>query len=219
MFIAKRSSSFVMGGSVGVLFVICMDDLMYSHLQRNIVHPVRLLFNKPAPIETRDLIDIGTGVGRFANQMKPRATQRVSAKELLLDDGDYSTRQDHYFNYINQRLSQDLSPEVQHEAENEVIRSLNLENVLSPELIEKIESLREDPAKLAERDAALTPVHSKKDYAILKDITAGDVISSISFEHKSVKLDETRMEKFEDLVKIEAKKKRLYEKRAAKAAK
>lgn len=92
MFIAKHSSSFLMGGSVGVFFVICMDDMMYSHLQRNLVHPVRVLLNKPTPIESGDIYELGAGAGRFANQIRPRANKRVSAKELLLDDGDYSTR-------------------------------------------------------------------------------------------------------------------------------
>ena len=35
--------------------------------------------------------------------MKPHALHRSSAKELILKDADYSTPQDHYFNYLGQK--------------------------------------------------------------------------------------------------------------------
>ena len=48
-------------------------------------------------------MEIGSGAGAFLSQFKPRATERVRAKTLLIDDSDYSTPQDHYFGYLNRR--------------------------------------------------------------------------------------------------------------------
>lgn len=91
MFVVKKSGSFVAGGAVGVVMVINMDDLMYAQLRRHVIHPFRLLVNKPS-FESREVMDVGLGAGRFMAQFKPNATTRVSAKQLMLDDGDYSTR-------------------------------------------------------------------------------------------------------------------------------
>lgn len=39
----------------------------------------------------------------MVRQFRPLAYQGANAKELLIDDHDYSTPQDHYFAYINKR--------------------------------------------------------------------------------------------------------------------
>ena len=150
-----------MGSSIGVLLVINMDDLMYAQLQRLVIHPFRMLINKPTPVESKEIMDLGSGAGRFAAQFKPRATTRVSAKELLLDDGDYSTRQDHYFNYINRRLSEPQTKELQKEQEKKVLNDLKLEEYLSKDVMKYIEDLEEDPALVEERYAYMKQKHSK----------------------------------------------------------
>ena len=91
MFVVKKSGSFAAGGVVGVLMVINMDDLMYGQLRRHVIHPFRILINKPS-FESKEIMEVGAGAVTFASQFKPRATSRVSAKQLLIDDGDYSTR-------------------------------------------------------------------------------------------------------------------------------
>ena len=65
MFVLKRGSSFVAGGTVGVLMVVNMDDMMYTQLQRHVIHPFRILIAKPTPIESRDVMDVGAGAGNF----------------------------------------------------------------------------------------------------------------------------------------------------------
>ena len=45
--------------------------------------------------------DVSSGASSFAQQFKPLAMKKQSAKQLLIDDNDYSTPQDHYFSYLN----------------------------------------------------------------------------------------------------------------------
>ena len=40
-----------------------------------------------------------------------------NAKALMIDDGDYSTPQDHYFGYINKRVGQSQDERVSNEKE------------------------------------------------------------------------------------------------------
>ena len=47
--------------------------------------------------------ELGAGTADFLRDMKPHALHRSSAKELILKDADYSTPQDHYFNYLGQK--------------------------------------------------------------------------------------------------------------------
>lgn len=65
MFVLKRGGSFVAGGTVGVLMVVNMDDMMYTQLQRHVIYPFRILIAKPTPLEAKDVMDVGTGAGNF----------------------------------------------------------------------------------------------------------------------------------------------------------
>ena len=47
--------------------------------------------------------DLGAGTSSFIAQFKPLAYQKISAKQLLIDDNDYSTPNDHLFAYLNKK--------------------------------------------------------------------------------------------------------------------
>lgn len=50
-----------------------------------------------------DLQGIGVGTTGFIKHFKPNALMKYNAKLLMIDDGDFSSPGDHYFNYINKR--------------------------------------------------------------------------------------------------------------------
>lgn len=50
-----------------------------------------------------DLKGVGSGTSGFVKQFKPHALAKYNAKMLMIDDGDFSTPGDHYFNYLNKR--------------------------------------------------------------------------------------------------------------------
>ena len=49
--------------------------------------------------------NLAQGTKSFLNEIKPHALAPENAKELILKDADYSTPQDHYFNYTNHNKS------------------------------------------------------------------------------------------------------------------
>lgn len=104
--------------------------------------------------------------------------------------------------------------EFKKEQEKAILKDLKLDTYLSEDFRQKIEDLDEDPALVKERYAFMTQKHTKQDYAVLKDISVADIFSSVDAKPKQVKFDEDRMGQFQDMVKIEAKKKKLREKRS-----
>jgi len=90
MFVVKRTLSFGAGGAIGAYAVLKMDDMMYTQLRRHVIVPFQVLKNSEK-ISKDDLVEVGVGAKTFVGQFKPMATNRVSAKKLLMDDGDYST--------------------------------------------------------------------------------------------------------------------------------
>ena len=66
MFVAKKGGAFAVGSSIGVFLIINMDDLMYTQLQRHVIHPFRYLVTKQTPIETKEILEVGQGAGSFA---------------------------------------------------------------------------------------------------------------------------------------------------------
>ena len=77
-----------------------------------------------------------------------------------------------------------MSPEAKKEYEKQILSQLKLDEVLPPTIIEKIESLEEDPAIQRKRDESFRPQHTRSDYAMLKDITVTDVFSAVSTQQK-----------------------------------
>ena len=65
------------------------------------------------------------------------ATNRVSAKKLLLDDGDYSTTQDHYFSYINRRQGAVVDKSL----DNKIIEELKTDNYMPDLMKNKVENI------------------------------------------------------------------------------
>ena len=54
-------------------------------------------------IQFNDLKNLGNGTLKFMQQFRPRALASPNAKQLILDDKDYSTPADHYFSYISRQ--------------------------------------------------------------------------------------------------------------------
>lgn len=79
-----------------------------------------------------------------------------------------------------------------------------------------IEQLEEDPDEVAQRHSFMLQKHSKRDYAQMREMSAADIFDVASVETKKVKFDEDRMDRYADLVKIEAKKKKLQARRMKK---
>lgn len=183
MIVAKRSGTFVAGGAAGVLMVINMDDLMYGQLRRHVIHPFRMLISQPT-VESKEIMELGAGAGKFASQFRPRATARVSAKQLLLDDEDYSTKEDHYFNYINQRQGQLQSRELAHEQDKAILKDLKLESYLSENVRSHIEDLEEDPQESEKKYSFMTQKHSKKDYEMLRDLSVAEIFDVATVKPK-----------------------------------
>lgn len=69
----------------------------------------------------------------------------------MLEDGDYSTRQDHYFNYINKRQSEPQTREILREQEKAILKDLKLETYISEDVRAHIEQLEEDPQEAAQK--------------------------------------------------------------------
>lgn len=73
MIVAKKSGTFVAGGAAGILMIINMDDLMYGQLRRHVIHPFRMLVSQPS-VESKEIMELGSGAGKFASQFRPHAT-------------------------------------------------------------------------------------------------------------------------------------------------
>jgi len=58
------------------------------------------MINQPVT-DHKEIMGLGQGATVFVSQFKPNATSRVSAKQLMIDDNDYSRPSDHLFSYIN----------------------------------------------------------------------------------------------------------------------
>ena len=82
----KKSVGFTAGGLTSAYFVLKMDDMVYSQLRRHIILPFRMVTNQQG-----DISELGTGTRDFIYQFRPLAMKKTSAKQLLLDDHDYST--------------------------------------------------------------------------------------------------------------------------------
>lgn len=125
MFVVKRTLSLGAGSTVGAYMVLRMDDMVYNQLRRHVIVPFQVLRNSEK-ISKDDLRDVGVGTKNFLMQFKPMATTRVSAKKLLMDDGDYSTAQDHYFSFINNRSGAVVDKSL----DNKIIDDLKMDNYM-----------------------------------------------------------------------------------------
>lgn len=88
------------------------------------------------------------------------------------------------------------------------MKDLNLEPYLSEDVRAHIEQLEEDPKAIEAREAYMTQKHTKKDYAMMKDLSAKEIFALPVTERKTVKFEEDKMDRYADMVKIEAKKKK-----------
>ena len=87
--------------------------------------------------------DVASGAGSFLNEIKPHALIPTNAKELMLKDADYSTPQDHYFNYVHRNKNEldqgksmsELNAEL-HQKEVDLIRDLYQDQAGRAESIE-----------------------------------------------------------------------------------
>ena len=131
--IASTSAKFTVGIGVSTMFVATMDDLIYSNFRKNVIMPFQMVLVKsPAGMPaSQGVKELAQGTKSFASEMKPHALMPTNAKELILKDADYSTPQDHYFNYtqadrarITQGLKMHELKEAKRQEELQVIRDL-----------------------------------------------------------------------------------------------
>jgi hypothetical protein len=148
--------------------------------------------------------------------MAPHGLGRMSAKDLILKDADYSTPSDHYFAYLQKMKQPDVVKET---LEDKVIEDLNIDksslkqllveeevkpkltalqqfDILTPD--QKLHLAKESGLKSAEQIRLLLAIpeetfetkRSVKDSKILNDLTVKSIID-MPFTH-------TRTAKFEE---------------------
>ena len=88
------------------------------------------------------------------------------------------------------------------------MKDLKLEDYISENVREHIEQLEEDPREIEKKHSFMTQKHSKKDYAKMRELSVADILEAATVEAKTVKFEEDRMDRYQDMVKIEAKKKK-----------
>ena len=79
------------------------------------------------------------GTKTMVGQLQPIILSKVSAKQLLLDDSDYSTPQDHYFSYINRRQTESLG--VRKMSDDSVMQKFDLVRMMPRDRADLILSL------------------------------------------------------------------------------
>ena len=105
MIYARKTAHLGVGVGLGAYGALKLDDMVYTQLKKHIILPFQVLANSQN-IQPQDLKEIGVGTKTFIKQFKPLAMDKRNAKALMIDDGDYSTPQDHYFGYINKRIGE-----------------------------------------------------------------------------------------------------------------
>ena len=97
IYTAKSAFGVAFGVGCSVVFVATMDDLIYSNLKRQVILPLQLARIRGDGRIAQETVQ---GTGRFIKDMVPHGLGRMSAKDLIMKDADYSTPQDHYFAYL-----------------------------------------------------------------------------------------------------------------------
>lgn len=85
------------------------------------------LYTKEDGIGLQDLKEAGKDGLDFAKQFQPHTLAYMNAKQLMFEDKDYSTPQDHYFGYIGKKKRQNIDEE---EKEQNILGRLGIENYL-----------------------------------------------------------------------------------------
>jgi hypothetical protein len=196
------------GVGIGAFMALRMDDIMYTQVRRNVVVPFQILVNSQR-IQQKDLIELGEGTKNLVYQMKPHALNKVSAKQLLVDDQDFSTPQDHYFSFLSQRAS--LSEEHRQKREEQVLESLDLGSYIKEEGRQAIMDLtapkhEPTPEELLFSSGTGVPKHSKKDYEYLGRFTVKELFEQATGDKKRVAVLEAEDDAYANMMKIELKK-------------
>ena len=76
--------------------------------------------------------DVKAGAKNLAMQFRPLGMKPVKAKDLLIDDHDYSSPADHYFSYVNKRNTGYTYDDEKRDSDA-VMKKLNLDEYLDPE--------------------------------------------------------------------------------------
>jgi hypothetical protein len=74
-------------------------------MRKNVIIPIQMVKfkrdSRVSDLTLEDIKEIGEGTGKFMSQFKPLAVGNHQARELLVDDSNYSKPSDHYFTYLN----------------------------------------------------------------------------------------------------------------------
>ena len=102
---------FLGGAAVSSIFIMNMNDLIYSEMRRNVLIPFnRLLYKDKSGQSTSDALkDLRQGSLNLASQFKPHSLGPANARQLLVDDKDFQTPADSYFGYIAKRKEQAMT--------------------------------------------------------------------------------------------------------------
>ena len=82
---------------------------------------------------------------------------------------------------------------------------------IAPATLKMIEELQEDQAEKKKKYEFMTQKHTKKEYDSLKKMSVSDIFDCYSIEKKKVKFEDGN--DFQDIIKIEKKKKKLAKKK------
>lgn len=125
---AKGALNLSVGLGLGAGFAMTMDDIIYANLKKNVIMPLQMAqIQGDGRVNVSDLKDVGSGVGSFVAQMRPRAIIPQSAKELMLKDADYSTPQDHYFAHLQNKKAMSNDPVALKQLEQDVFAGMELD--------------------------------------------------------------------------------------------
>ncbi|TNV87036.1 hypothetical protein FGO68_gene5713 [Halteria grandinella] len=187
-----KISGFASGAALGATFIVTMDDMIYTQLRRNVIMPVQQVFTgvkTGSGANLDEILAVASGTGAFVSQFKPHALGRSGAKELVLNDQDYATPNDHYFGYIHKR--QTVTAQNEQQQQVDILKSLGME-VLMPPTFNVETGLFEEPKILDSQGRVVNEEEMDVfELARIRGTTVGK-LRQMKTEHERKNIDETR---------------------------
>ena len=90
--VLNHIGGFTAGAGLSAFFVLNMNDVIYSQMRRHMIAPIlNISIKDKSELGLKDVTDLGKGSYEFAKQFRPHALYGNSAKNLILEDKNYST--------------------------------------------------------------------------------------------------------------------------------
>ena len=109
---------------------------------------------------------------------------KQNAKSLMIDDGDYSTPQDHYFGFINKRLN--MTEQERKDTELRVFDKLQGKSLTNDVILASVpdsKTLLEDEHIFFSSQTGI-PKHEKKEYKNMSDMEIKSIFNLASVQNK-----------------------------------